>query len=80
MQYETNETLKRFGQRLKELREKEKKSLNMFAYENDLSKASLSRIERGIIDLRFSTLIKIANALKMPLSDLLNMRNEQETK
>ena len=73
MQYETLDTRKRFGERLRKLREKQDKSLNMFAYENDLSKASVSKIERGIIDFRFSTLIQLANALGMPLSELLDL-------
>lgn len=73
MQYEKSETLKKFGQRLRKFREKQGESLNMFAYENDLSKASISKIERGIIDFRFSTLIQLANALEMPLSQLLDL-------
>lgn len=73
MQYETDKTLKRFGKRLKKLRESKKISLNMFAFENDLPKSSISKIERGIIDCRFSTLLKIANALEIPLSELLDL-------
>lgn len=73
MQYETDKTLKRFGKRLKKLRESKDISLNMFAYENDIPKSSLSKIENGIIDFRFSTLLKIANALEVPLSELLDM-------
>ena len=73
MQYETDKTLKRFGKRLKQLRESKDISLNMFAYENDIPKSSLSKIENGIIDFRFSTLLKIANALEIPLSELLDM-------
>jgi len=73
MQYETPKTHKEFGKRLKKLREKQGKSLNMFAYENDLSKASISKIERGIIDFRFSTLLRLANALEISLSELLDL-------
>lgn len=73
MQYETDKTLKRFGKRLKKLRESKKISLNLFAFENDLPKSSVSKIENGIIDFRFSTLLKIANALEISLSELLDI-------
>lgn len=73
MQYETSKTHKEFGKRLRLLREKQGKSLNMFAYENDLSKASVSKIERGIIDFRFSTLLQLANALEMSLAELFDL-------
>ncbi len=76
MQYETPTSLKRFGERIRKLRLEKGLSLNMFAYENDLSKASVSKIERGIIDFRFSTLIQIANALEMSLSELLEIEEE----
>ena len=42
----------------------------MFCYENDLSKSEISKIERGIVDFRFSTLNKIAECLEIPLSEL----------
>lgn len=77
MQYETPDTLKRFGLKLRKLRQERGLSLNMFAYENDLSKASISKIERGIIDFRFSTLLQIANALEISLSELLDVEKEE---
>lgn len=76
MQYETPEILKKFGLKVRKLRQDKGLSLNMFAYENDLSKASVSKIERGIIDFRFSTLLQIANALEISLSELLNIEKE----
>lgn len=77
MQYETPETLKKFGLRLRKLRQDKGLSLNMFAYENDLSKASVSKIERGIIDFRFSTLLQMANALEISLSELLELEKKR---
>jgi transcriptional regulator with XRE-family HTH domain len=78
MQYETPDTLKKFGLRLRKLRQDKGLSLNMFAYENDLSKASVSKIERGIIDFRFSTLLQMANALEISLSELLDLEKEED--
>ncbi|GBR75990.1 transcriptional regulator XRE family [Candidatus Termititenax persephonae] len=60
-----------FGRRLRELREKIPKSVNMFGYENDLTPATVSRIENGIHSPRLRTLKKIAEALGMSLSELL---------
>jgi len=65
-----SEEHKKFGQHLKQLREEKGLSLNMFCYENDLSKGEISKIERGIVDFRFSTLIKVAQCLEIPLSKL----------
>ncbi|MDR2428297.1 MAG: helix-turn-helix domain-containing protein [Candidatus Margulisbacteria bacterium] len=62
---------KRFGQRLRELREKIPQSVNMFGYENDLTPATVSRIENGIHSPRLRTLQKIAEALGLSLSELL---------
>ncbi len=39
-----------------------------------LTTRSLSRIECGIIDPKFSTLIKIAEALEIDLCELLNFK------
>ena len=47
-------------------------SLNEFAFKSLLiTSATQSRIENGIVDLKFSTLIKIANALGLTPSELL---------
>jgi transcriptional regulator with XRE-family HTH domain len=53
------------------LREKIPKSVNLFGYENDLTPATVSRIENGIHSLRLRTLKKIAEALGLSLSELL---------
>lgn len=68
-----SEEHKKFGAHLKKLREKLGKSLTMFCYENDLSKASISRIERGNADFRYSTLLKLADALEISMPELLDL-------
>jgi transcriptional regulator with XRE-family HTH domain len=60
-----------FGRHLRRLREKIPKALTVFAYENDLDPANLSRIENGLISTRLETLKKIADALEMSLGELL---------
>lgn len=52
---------------------KKKMSLNEFAFKILLlTSATQSRIENGLVDLKFSTLIKIANALNISPSELLD--------
>ena len=63
----------RFGQHLKKLRIKQGKTLEKVAYEVDgLTKATLSRIENGLVDPKLSTLTKIAESLEISLLDLMD--------
>ena len=61
-----------FGRHLKRMREKRKKSINIFSYENDLTPATVSRIENGLISPRLQTLKKIADGLDISLRDLFD--------
>ncbi len=73
MQQQNEELLLRFGEHIKKLRMQKKMSLNEFAFKSLLlTSATQSRIENGLVDLKFSTLIKIANALNVSPSELLN--------
>lgn len=73
MQQENEKLLHLFGEHIKKLRLKKKQSLNEFSYKSLLiSSATQNRIENGLVDLKFSTLIKIANALDITPSELLN--------
>lgn len=75
MQQKDNKTkhlAKVIGQVVNELRiEKKKGSINQFAHEYDLDVGNTSRIENGLIDAKVVTLWKIAEALEMPLSELI---------
>jgi len=70
MQHDNN-ICKKFGVHLKKLREAKSLSLNMLAYENDLNKSTLSRIENGLVDPKLSTLNKIAESLEISLDELM---------
>jgi transcriptional regulator with XRE-family HTH domain len=73
MQHQDKELLKMFGKRIKAMRIKQNKSLNSFSFNSDLlTSATLSRIENGLVDLKFSTLIKLANSLNMKPEDMLH--------
>lgn len=61
---------KQMGEVINKLRE-EKGSLNKFAFENEIDKGNLSRLENGINDPKLSTLWKVAEGLDIPLSELI---------
>ena len=70
---EENKTkfLKILGKRIKDERLKLGKSSEALAYEMGISKGNLSEIERGMRDVRISTLSLIAAGLDMTLAKLL---------
>ena len=72
MQQQDKKLLKLTGKRIKKLRLEKNKSLNNFAFNECLiTSATLSRVENGLVDLKFTTLIKIANALEITPAELL---------
>ncbi len=81
MQYKNEKTLqliKKFGQTLKDKRIKQiKKSQTLFAYEYELDSGNLSRIENGKIDPKLTMLWRIAEALGIPLSELIKSLEER---
>lgn len=64
MQQIDKENLNKLGKKIKQIRTKKCKSLNKFALQKGfITPATLSRIENGLVDLKFSTLLKIAYIL-----------------
>ena len=62
------------GKALRNLRkEKTKKSLNLFAYENDIPKSTLSHIELGQNQPGIISLKKIATSYEISLPDLIQI-------
>jgi len=83
MQENDKHVLKLLGERIKEIRSKKWKSLNSFAFKKGLiTSATLSRVENGLVDLKFTTLLKIAQSLEISPFDLLKglnfNKNEEE--
>ena len=75
MERDEKKLIKILGHTLKLMREKKGVSLNIFAYENDLTTATVSRVENGLVDTKFSTLIKYAKGLEIPLEQILQLLN-----
>lgn len=71
MQQYKKEILKSLGERIKKLRSKKSSSLNSFAFnKGSITSATLSRVENGLVDVKFTTLLKVAQSLEISLSDL----------
>lgn len=64
----------KLGYKIKFERSKKKLSQMDLSLKTGLTTRSLSRIECGIIDPKFSTLIKISEALEIDLFELLNFK------
>lgn len=81
MQHQNEKTTylkKLLGETVKKLRKlKTKKSLNTFAHEYSLDPGHISKMENGIIEIKFNTLWKIAEALELPLSELVKEIEKQ---
>lgn len=75
---------KNFGKFIRSKREKEKISLNRFAFACEIEPASLSNFETGKSDVLFKNLVKISNGFNMKLSELIKefekSQHKSETK
>ena len=62
----------KIGKKIKQLREQRGLTKERLAFENDLSKPTITRIERNEFDPKLSTLLKIANGLGVKVTELLS--------
>lgn len=60
------------GERIRKLREAKKFGVREFALLADIEHHQLINIEKGRVDMRISTLRKIAGSLSMTLSELVD--------
>jgi transcriptional regulator with XRE-family HTH domain len=63
--------LKRLGKKIKKLREDAETSQAQLAFEIGISRYHLMRLEKGVHDPKYSTLLAIAKALDVDIKDLL---------
>lgn len=75
MQHQDKKILRTLGKQLKKLREEKNISLNSLAFNNDITSATLSRIENGLVDAKLTTLLKISAALEVSLHEILKELN-----
>ncbi|PWL78339.1 transcriptional regulator [Candidatus Gastranaerophilales bacterium] len=64
---------KKIGKLIKELRLSRNITLEKLAFESDFSKGGLSEIERGLRQIRFSSLEKICSTLNIKLSEFFKL-------
>lgn len=66
-----NKNLKEFGDVVQKLRKQKSSSLNNIAFtRGGVTSATLSRIENGLVDFKFSTLLSLAHTLDVTLVEL----------
>jgi transcriptional regulator with XRE-family HTH domain len=64
--------LKLLGANIKRLREAKHLSLRDLSYACNIDNSKISKIEKGQVNITFTTLLQIANALEIHPSELLN--------
>lgn len=64
---------KRLGELIRKIRKEKGISCTKFAYQYDIDKGNLNRIENGLIDCKFTTLWKICEALGLNSSELISL-------
>ena len=62
------------GDRLKKLRKEKKLTLSALCYRNGLEPSTVSRIEAGIVEAKYLTLLKLAKAFNIKISELLDFQ------
>ncbi|HET6255883.1 MAG TPA: helix-turn-helix transcriptional regulator [Puia sp.] len=63
--------LQKIGKRLREVRIEKGFSISGLADQADIDRSNLSRIENGAVDPSISTLYILADALDIPIAELL---------
>lgn len=69
---DNNEKLLQLGNHIKSMRKQRKLTLEALCYKNGLEPSTMSRIEKGIVEPKYLTLLKIADAYKIKISQLLD--------
>lgn len=64
--------LENLGRRMRQLRERKDWSQREMASRCNLDAASIGKMERGKLDIRYTTLLQIALVLEVSPSELLN--------
>ncbi len=70
--------MKAIGKRLRELRKAKDLSQEHLAWKADSELSQLSRMERGIVNARLSQILKITEALDVPVKELFDFEIEED--
>lgn len=63
--------LKKFGSQIKKLREAKHLSFRELSYACDIDNSKISKIEKGQVNITFTTILQLAKALEVEPSELL---------
>lgn len=63
------------GNHIKNLRKQKGLTLSALCYRNGLEPSTVSRIESGLTEAKYLTLLKLANAFNMPIYEFLKIDN-----
>lgn len=66
-----NSELIEFGKQVKSLRKSKRLTLTSLCYKNGLEPSTISRIEKGLVEPKLLTIMKLANALEVDFNTLL---------
>ncbi|SEN93219.1 DNA-binding transcriptional regulator, XRE family [Chitinophaga rupis] len=66
--------LVKLGARLNELRTEKELSLRQLSYISNLDYSTIGKIEKGQVNITFTTLVELAKALEVELVEILNFR------
>ncbi len=64
--------LQKLGNHIKKLRKERKLTISALCYKNGLEPSTISRIEKGQIEPKYLTLLNIAKAFDLSLTEFLN--------
>lgn len=68
--------LKKFGENLRKLRKEKGLSLREMSYACSIDNSKIAKIEKGMINITFTTLLQLASALEAHPSALLDYESE----
>ncbi len=68
----TKRARKAFGKRIKQLRKEQGITQDQLAYESELSRVEIARIETGARGASFETMLSLSKGFNIPLKELLD--------
>lgn len=72
---ENSKQLKKLGKHIKKLRKARNLTLSALCYRNGLEPSTISRIEQGIVEPKYLTLLKIAEAFQLQFKDFFDFED-----
>ena len=62
----------KLGKHITKLRKERKLTISALCYKNGLEPSTISRIEKGLVEPKYLTLVNIAKAFNLTLAEFLN--------